>query len=97
MYLLYTDPAYGQGIYFAETAKRAMEVWKVPNKEYLHFVEAEVLTGSSIPGKQGLILPPAVAGTEPQSLYNSLNGPGVSVIFSGYQALPKYIITCKRV
>ncbi|KAI3356507.1 hypothetical protein L3Q82_017714 [Scortum barcoo] len=87
------DAAYGEGIYFADSVKKAMEVWK-PKTRYLHFVEAEVLTGNSTPGKKGLILPPAVAGTDPR-LYDSVRGPGVSVIFSGYQALPKYIITCK--
>lgn len=92
--LLYTDPAYGEGIYFASTVKRAMEVWKEPYSEYVHFVEAEVLTGNSTGGKRGLILPPAV-GTDPLTLYNSLSGPEISVVFSGYQALPKYIITCK--
>ncbi|TKS67582.1 Poly [ADP-ribose] polymerase 9 [Collichthys lucidus] len=88
------DPAYGEGIYFANTVKRAMEVWKEPYSEYVHFVEAEVLTGNSTGGKRGLILPPAM-GTDPFTLYNSLSGPEISVVFSGYQALPKYIITCK--
>ncbi len=95
MYLLYTDAAYGEGIYFAESVKGAMEVWRQPNEEYLCFVEAEVLTGNSTRGKPGLILPPAVVGT--QSLHDSVHGSGMSVIFSGYQALPKYIITCKKV
>ncbi|XP_035532034.1 protein mono-ADP-ribosyltransferase PARP9 [Morone saxatilis] len=89
------DPACGEGIYFARTVTKAMEVWKQPD-EYLHFVEAEVVTGNSCPGKRGLILPPAV-GTDPQILHDSVSGgPDISVIFSGYQALPKYIITCKR-
>lgn len=96
MYLLCTDAAYGEGIYFAKTVAKAMEVWRQPHKEYLHFVEAEVLTGNSTSGKPGLILPPAAVGAEAQSLYDSVGGPGVSVIFSGYQALPKYIITCKK-
>nr|XP_046259478.1 protein mono-ADP-ribosyltransferase PARP9 isoform X2 [Scatophagus argus]XP_046259479.1 protein mono-ADP-ribosyltransferase PARP9 isoform X2 [Scatophagus argus] len=88
------DPAYGEGIYFASTVESAKEVWKEPSLEYLHFVEAEVLTGKSCPGKPGLILPPAV-GADSQVLYDSVSGPNISVIFSGYQALPKYIITCK--
>lgn len=75
--------------------KKALEVWKEPKREYLHLVEAEVLTGNSTLGKPGLILPPAV-GTEPLILYDSVSGgPDISVIFSGYQALPKYIITYK--
>ncbi|KAM9347667.1 protein mono-ADP-ribosyltransferase PARP9 [Symphorus nematophorus] len=92
------DPAYGEGIYFTTSAKKAMEVWKGANEEYLHFVEAEVLIGNSTPGKRGLILPPA-KGKDPQALYDSVDGGpvdrDVSVIFSGYQALPKYIITCR--
>uniref|UniRef100_A0A8P4GBB9 Macro domain-containing protein n=1 Tax=Dicentrarchus labrax TaxID=13489 RepID=A0A8P4GBB9_DICLA len=90
------DPACGEGIYFARTVRKAMEVWKQPDNEYLHFVEAEVVTGKSCPGKPGLILPPAV-GSDPQIRHDSVSGgPDISVIFSGYQALPTYIITCKR-
>ncbi|XP_076603200.1 protein mono-ADP-ribosyltransferase PARP9 isoform X2 [Chaetodon auriga] len=88
------DPAYGEGIYFASSVKKALKVWKEQDKEYLHFAEAEVLTGTSTLGKPGLILPPAL-GTEPHRVYDSLSGPDISVIFSGYQALPTYIITCK--
>ncbi|XP_068561273.1 protein mono-ADP-ribosyltransferase PARP9 isoform X2 [Cebidichthys violaceus] len=92
------EPLYGEGIYFASKVKKALEVWKVPKEgkeEYLYFVEAEVLTGSSAPGTAGLILPPAL-GTDPLTMYNSVSGgPDVSVVFSGYQALPTYIITCK--
>ncbi|CAJ1078799.1 protein mono-ADP-ribosyltransferase PARP9 isoform X1 [Xyrichtys novacula] len=90
------DPAFGEGIYFAGTPKKAMEMWKeMQNGKFLYFVEAEVLTGNSIFGQRGLILPPAV-GKDPQIMYDSVSGgPDVSVIFSGYQALPRYIITCK--
>ncbi|XP_037343815.2 protein mono-ADP-ribosyltransferase PARP9 isoform X2 [Pungitius pungitius] len=92
------DPAYGAGIYFAGTVKKALEVWKCAkeeNEEYVYFVEAEVLTGNSTRGTEGLILPPAL-GTDPNVRYDSVSGgPDVSVIFSGYQARPKYIITCR--
>ncbi|XP_037645021.1 protein mono-ADP-ribosyltransferase PARP9-like isoform X2 [Sebastes umbrosus] len=94
------DPAYGEGIYFASEIEKAMEVWKVQKErkeEYVYLVEAEVLTGNSTPGTPGLILPPAV-GAEPHIVYDSVSGgPDISVIFSGYQALPKYIITCRMV
>lgn len=90
------DPAYGDGIYFTGTVRTAMKMWKERNEEYLYFVEAEVLTGDSTAGKPGLILPPA-KGTDPHILYDSVTGGSdVAVIFSGYQALPRYIITCKR-
>ncbi|KAM3608161.1 uncharacterized protein V6R79_020234 [Siganus canaliculatus] len=90
------DPAYGQGIYFADTVKRAMEVWKVSDEEYVHFVEAEVLVGESTRGKPEFILPPALI-SDPHQKYDSVSGPGIAVIFSSYQALPKCIITCKRI
>ncbi|XP_029385828.1 protein mono-ADP-ribosyltransferase PARP9 isoform X2 [Echeneis naucrates] len=89
------DPAYGEGIYFAGTVAAAMKVWEKQNEEYLYFVEAEVLTGNSAPGKPGLILPPS-RGSDPFKMYDSVHGGvNVSVIFSGYQAMPKCIFTCK--
>ncbi|RVE57856.1 hypothetical protein OJAV_G00203380 [Oryzias javanicus] len=90
------DTLYGEGIYFTNSIKEALKVWKSRMEEYVYFVEAEVLTGNTTQGKQGLILPPPV-GNEPDKLFDSVyGGSGTSVIFSGYQALPKYIITCKR-
>ncbi|CAK6963678.1 protein mono-ADP-ribosyltransferase PARP9 [Scomber scombrus] len=92
------DPAYGEGIYFADSVKTAMKVWKngEEKEEYLYFVEAEVLTGKDTRGKPGLILPPP-RGKDPPILYDSVHGGSdISVIFSGYQALPRYIITCQR-
>ncbi|XP_074550677.1 protein mono-ADP-ribosyltransferase PARP9 isoform X2 [Halichoeres trimaculatus] len=89
------DPEFGEGIYFAGTIEEAMKVWGRSNEKFVYFVEAEVLTGKSIPGKPGLILPPAV-GTDPETLCDSVHGGSdISVIFSGYQALPRYIITCE--
>lgn len=90
------DPEYGQGIYFARTVKKAMDVWMWKNDQYLYFVEADVLTGESTKGQRGLILPPA-KGTDPKVRYDSVSGVSdISVIFSSYQALPRYIITCKK-
>lgn len=71
-----------------------MDVWKGPKKGYLHFVEAEVLTGNSTLGQRDFILPPLV-GKDSMKMYDSLSGPEISVIFNGHQALPKYIITCE--
>uniref|UniRef100_A0A3Q0R610 Macro domain-containing protein n=1 Tax=Amphilophus citrinellus TaxID=61819 RepID=A0A3Q0R610_AMPCI len=88
--------AYGEGIYFTGTVKKAMEVWKEKNDQYLYFVVAQVLTGKSTLGKPGLILPPAV-GPDPQVRFDSVKGGSdISVIFCSYQALPIYIITCKK-
>lgn len=89
------DPVYGEGIYFAHKIKKALEMWKEKGEEYLYFVEAEVLTGNSAFGKPGMILPPPV-GNDPSIIHDSVGGPEVSVIFSGYQALPTYIIVCKK-
>ncbi|XP_060909814.1 protein mono-ADP-ribosyltransferase PARP9 [Labrus mixtus] len=88
------DPILGQGIYFAGTVEKAMDMWKTPNEEYVYFVEAEVLMGSSTSGKRDPILPSV--GKYPQILYDSVSeGTDIAVIFSGYQALPTYIITCR--
>ncbi|XP_047225861.1 protein mono-ADP-ribosyltransferase PARP9 isoform X2 [Girardinichthys multiradiatus] len=90
------DPKYGEGIYFAHKIKVALELWREQSEEYLYFVEAEVLTGNSAPGKRGLNMPPPV-GKDPNVTHNSVDGgPDISVIFSGYQALPKFIIICKK-
>ncbi|XP_028992075.1 protein mono-ADP-ribosyltransferase PARP9 [Betta splendens] len=88
------DPKLGEGIYFAHKVDAAMKLWKKQNEVYLYFVEAEVLRGDSTRGKPGLILPPALE-SDPQSLYDSVHGDDVTVIFSTYQALPKHIFTCK--
>lgn len=75
-----------------------MELWKEKHEEFVYIVEAEVLTGKSCPGKRGLIMPPPV-GQAPDVLYDSVTGgqrSDVAVIFSGYQALPKYIFICRR-
>ncbi|XP_013125678.1 poly [ADP-ribose] polymerase 9 [Oreochromis niloticus] len=90
------DPKYGEGIYFAGTVMEAIDVWKEEKDKYLYFVEADVLRGDSTKGQQGLILPPA-KGTDPQVRYDSVKGGSdISVIFSSYQALPRYIITCEK-
>lgn len=72
-----------------------MKMWRQRSEEYLYLVEADVLTGRSTRGHPELILPPAVE-TDPQRMYDSVDGgPEVSVVFSGFQALPRYIYTCK--
>lgn len=93
--ILFLDPAYGEGIYFASTVQKALEVWKLPNQEFLYLVEAEVLTGNSAPGHRGLIVPPE-SETDPVQHCDSVSGgPDVSVIFNGCQALPTKIIICR--
>lgn len=73
-----------------------MDTWRQPFSDYVYFVEAEVLTGTSVPGNPDLILPPPL-GADPLVRYDSVSGGhNISVIFTGYQALPVYIITCKK-
>ncbi|CAB1338149.1 unnamed protein product [Coregonus sp. 'balchen'] len=72
--------------------------WKgLADEEYLYFVEAQVLTGKSTLGSPGLIVPPETHSRDPITLYDSVNG-GVDtcVIFNGHQALPEYLIICKK-
>lgn len=96
VWLSIAEPAHGQGIYFTDTVPEAMDVWRQTFSEYLYFVEAEVLTGKSAPGKPDLILPPCVSA-DSRVRYDSVSGGrGISVIFTGFQALPVYIITCKK-
>lgn len=90
-----SDPEYGEGIYFAGTVKKALSVWRLPKQEYVYIVEAEVLTGSSAPGRRGLVVPP-VMDRDPSRRYDSASGGNdISVIFNSRQALPTKIITCK--
>lgn len=89
------DSEYGEGIYFAGTVEKALEVWKLPNQDYLYIVEAEVLTGTSTPGQRGLLVPPAL-DTNPAKHYDSVSGGAdIAVIFNSRQALPTKIIICK--
>uniref|UniRef100_A0A672IF74 PARP catalytic domain-containing protein n=3 Tax=Salarias fasciatus TaxID=181472 RepID=A0A672IF74_SALFA len=86
-------PDFGEGIYFAATVEKARDLWRGSKEEYLYFVEAVVLEGNSTRGKPGLIFPPS----DSQGSFNSVNGgKEIVVIFSGYQALPRYIITCGK-
>lgn len=92
------EAAFGEGIYFARSVGEALKVWahQAPREEFLYFVQAQVQTGNSTPGRPDLILPPPV-GDDPLVLYDSLTGgPGVSVVFSGHQALPEYIVVCEK-
>lgn len=92
----FAETAQGQGIYFTSTVSEARQLWSDTFSEYLYFVEAEVLTGKSVPGNPDLILPPPL-DVDPQVHYDSVSGGrGISVIFTGYQALPLNIITCKK-
>ncbi|XP_064815812.1 uncharacterized protein LOC135532113 [Oncorhynchus masou masou] len=87
----------GEGIYFSSSVHGAERLWKgSADQEYLYFIEAQVLTGKSIVGCPGLIVPPPFA-SDPLTLYDSVKGGGDTwVIFNGHQALPEYLITCNK-
>eukprot|EP00063_Salmo_salar_P075022 XP_014049857.1 PREDICTED: poly [ADP-ribose] polymerase 14-like [Salmo salar] len=96
-YVSSAEQKLGEGIYFSGSVHGAERLWKgSADEEYLYFIEAQVLTGKSIVGCPGLIVPPAFA-RDPLTLYDSVNGGGDTwVIFNGHQALPEYLITCKK-
>ena len=76
----------------------AMKLWSnTPEEEYLYLVEAQVLSGRSAAGSPDLILPPSL-DSDPWSLYDSVSNTrkDVHVVFNGHQALPEYLIICKK-
>ncbi|XP_071003750.1 protein mono-ADP-ribosyltransferase PARP9-like [Oncorhynchus clarkii lewisi] len=87
----------GEGIYFSSSVHGAERLWKgSADQEYLYFIEAQVLTGKSIVGCPGLIVPPPFA-RDPLTFYDSVKGGGDTwVVFNGHQALPEYLITCNK-
>ncbi|CAL8340816.1 unnamed protein product [Boreogadus saida] len=90
-------PKYGEGIYFSGSVRGAVDLWREQSHQdvYQYYVEAQVLTGKSTPGKRDLIMPPPV-GDDPLVRFDSLSGgTDISVIFNGHQALPECIIICK--
>lgn len=90
------DQKYGDGIYFCDSPRTAIGLWKnLADLKYLYFVEAQVLTGRSTTGSPGLILPPS-NGQDAHSLYDSVSNikGDTHVIFNGHQAYPEYLITC---
>uniref|UniRef100_A0A4W5MQW0 PARP14-like eighth type I KH domain-containing protein n=1 Tax=Hucho hucho TaxID=62062 RepID=A0A4W5MQW0_9TELE len=90
---------YGEGIYFSGSVDGAKRQWKgLADEEYLYFVEAQVLTGKSTRGSPGLTVPPVITSEDPFTLYDSVKGGmDTCVIFNGHQALPEYLIICKKI
>ncbi|XP_063069039.1 protein mono-ADP-ribosyltransferase PARP9 [Engraulis encrasicolus] len=92
------EQRFGQGIYFTESVKSAMPLWKgMEEEEYVYIVEAEVLTGKDTVGSTGLIVPPSKQQQDPLIRYDSVKGgTDIHVIFNGQQAVPRFIYTLKR-
>ncbi|KAG7261001.1 hypothetical protein CRUP_032035 [Coryphaenoides rupestris] len=96
------DPKFGEGIYFAGSVQRAVDLWGKQSSTdthqdvYQYYVEAQVLTGNSTAGKRDLIMPPPI-GNDPLIRFDSLTGGSdITVIFNGHQALPMCIFICKN-
>ncbi|XP_029795289.1 protein mono-ADP-ribosyltransferase PARP9 isoform X2 [Suricata suricatta] len=99
MYSVPCDPKYGVGIYFTKNLKNlAYQVKKTPTTDELIYVfEAEVLTGSFCQGHQLNIVPPPLSPGDREShdsVVDNVSSPEIFVIFSGTQALPRYLWTC---
>uniref|UniRef100_A0AAV2JX23 Macro domain-containing protein n=1 Tax=Knipowitschia caucasica TaxID=637954 RepID=A0AAV2JX23_KNICA len=82
------DPFLGLGLYFTSDVSGALTLWTDRRDRFLYLCVGEVLTGRSGPGRSGLVL-----GTG----LDSVEGSGVSVVFSPLQALPRFILTCCNV
>ncbi|KAM6223952.1 protein mono-ADP-ribosyltransferase PARP9-like [Rhynchocyon petersi] len=96
------DSKYGVGIYFTKNLKTvADQIHKTTATDELIYVfEAEVLTGSFCQGCHTNIVPsplsPGVIDSH-DSVVDSVSSPETFVIFSGTQAVPKYLWTCTQV
>lgn len=90
------EQKYGAGIYFTADVEEAKSLWTDNGEEYIYFIEALVLTGKHHSGSPKMIVPPPI-GNDPLVRYDSvINGRGVHVIFSGQQAYPDLLITCRK-
>ncbi|XP_076799001.1 protein mono-ADP-ribosyltransferase PARP9 isoform X3 [Arvicanthis niloticus] len=95
------DPVYGAGIYFTKSlTKLADKVRTASNTDKLIYVfEAEVLTGSFCQGNFSNIIPPPLspgALDVHDSVVDSVSNPETIVVFSGMQAMPRYLWTCTQ-
>lgn len=101
LYSVPCDSTYGDGIYFTKNLKKLVDkVKKASSTDRLIYVfEAEVLTGSFCQGKPLIITaPPSSPGAidAHDSVVDSVSSPETIVIFSGMQAMPRYLWTCTQ-
>jgi poly [ADP-ribose] polymerase 10/14/15 len=91
---------FGNGVYFAKDfAYSAQNTYspKDPRNGYKHIFQSRVLTGQFTVGKQGMIEPPPIDGTNVRVRYDSVtddvSNSNLWVIFKDTHAYPEYLIT----
>ncbi|XP_012497467.1 PREDICTED: poly [ADP-ribose] polymerase 9 isoform X3 [Propithecus coquereli] len=93
------DPKYGAGIYFTTNLKTLADKVKKDSAtdKLIYVFEAEVLTGFFCQGQQLNIVPPPLSSIvidAHDSVVDNISSPETFVIFSGIQAMPRYLWTC---
>lgn len=101
LYAAHYDPVYGAGIYFTKSLRKlADKARKTSSTDKLIYVfDAEVLTGSFCQGNFSNIIPPPLspgALDVHDSVVDNVSNPETIVIFSGVQAMPRYLWTCTQ-
>ncbi|XP_052014170.1 protein mono-ADP-ribosyltransferase PARP9 isoform X2 [Apodemus sylvaticus] len=101
LYSTSCDPVCGAGIYFTKSLKTlADKVRKTSSTDKLIYVfEAEVLKGSFCQGNFSNIIPPPLspgALDVHDSVVDNVSSPETIVVFSGTQAMPRYLWTCTQ-